>query len=266
MEKIRIQKIIADSGYCSRRRAEEYMEAGAVKVNGRPVSVGDKADPKNDLITVSGEKIKTGATLHYIKMYKPRGYVTTMSDKHDMKLITELLGGISERVYPVGRLDRTSEGIILLTNDGVFANEIMHPRGHIEKTYRVTIPQIVSEETIARMSAGIDIGDCVTLPCVINTIVSGSRNKPRTVLEFIIHEGKNRQIRRMCEAAGLSVSRLRRTSVGGVKLGMMKPGEYADLTREELTMLRGSFKNQGKQKPENRSRRNDHHSPQNKRR
>lgn len=239
MEKTRIQKIIADSGYCSRRRAEEFITTGAVRVNGRLVSIGDKADAKNDVITVNGEKIKSSVNLRYIKMYKPRGYVTAMSDERGYKLITELLKNVEERVYPIGRLDRNSEGLILLTNDGEFANGITHPSGGVQKKYRVTVPTVVSEETIATLSAGVDIGNgTVTSPCIINTLVSGGKENPRTVLEFIITEGKNRQIRRMCEAVGLSVSRLRRTAVGGVKLGMMKPGEYADLTKEELLSLR----------------------------
>lgn len=239
MEKTRIQKIIADSGFCSRRRAEEYITAGAVRVNGRTASIGDKADAKNDAITVNGEKIKTSVNLRYLKLYKPRGYVTAMSDERGYKIITELLKDVEERVYPIGRLDRNSEGIILLTNDGEFANGITHPSMGIQKKYRVTVPSVVSEETIAMLSAGVDIGDGImTAPCIINTLVSGSKENPRTVLEFIITEGKNRQIRRMCEAAGLSVSRLRRTAVGGVKLGMMKPGEYADLTNDEIVSLR----------------------------
>ncbi|MDR1754827.1 MAG: rRNA pseudouridine synthase [Eubacterium sp.] len=236
--KVRIQKIIAESGYCSRRKAEFFIESGAVKVNGRPVSLGDKANSKNDIITVNGEKI-TGQVLRYLKMYKPRGYITTMSDRHGKKLINDLMGDIKERVYPVGRLDKSSEGLILLTNDGNFANEIAHPRHETEKVYRITIPSPVSEEKIALMSAGIEIGQGeTTKPCVINELVIGNRDNPRTVLELTITEGKNRQIRRMCEAVGLTVSRLKRTSVGGVKLGMLRPGEYADLTKEELKILK----------------------------
>ena len=240
MEKIRIQKIIADSGYCSRRRAEQYIQNGEVKVNGRPVSVGDKADPKNDLITVNGEKIKAGGvTLRYIKLYKPRGYVTTMSDEQGRKTVTDLLSGIEERVYPIGRLDRNSEGLLLLTNDGAFANDIMHPKKHVPKTYRVTVCEKVTEDTVNKLMSGVEIEpNVMTRQCVVNILVE---EEERTVLEFIIKEGKNRQIRKMCDAVGLTVKRLRRTSVGGVKLGMLKPGEYADLTKEEMRMLRNSM-------------------------
>ena len=240
MEKIRIQKIIADSGYCSRRKAEQYIQNGEVKVNGRPCSIGDKADPRNDLITVNGEKIKAdGVTLRYIKLYKPRGYVTTMSDEQGRKTITDLLSGIEERVYPIGRLDRTSEGLLLLTNDGSFANDIMHPTRHVAKTYRVTVAEKVTEDQINKLMAGIEIEPKVmTRPCVVNILIE---EEERTVLEFIIKEGKNRQIRRMCEAVDLTVKRLRRTSIAGVKLGMLKPGEYADLTKEEMRILRSAI-------------------------
>ena len=240
MEKVRIQKIIADSGYCSRRRAEQYIQNGEVKVNGRPVSIGDKADPRNDLITVNGEKIKAeGITLRYIKLYKPRGYVTTMSDEQGRKTVTDLLGGIEERVYPIGRLDRNSEGLLLLTNDGAFANDIMHPTKHVAKTYRVTVAEKVSEDKINKLMSGVEIEpNVMTRPCIVNILVEEDE---RTVLEFTIKEGKNRQIRRMCEAVQLTVKRLRRTSVGGVKLGMLKPGEWAELTKEEMRILRSAI-------------------------
>lgn len=241
MNEIRIQKIIADSGYCSRRKAEVLIEQGAVKVNGHPCKLGDKADPKTDLISVEGEKLNTANApeLRYIKLYKPRGYVTSMEDEHGKKLVTELLTGIDQRVYPVGRLDKNSEGLLILTNDGAFANDIMHPKKHVPKTYRVTVPSLVNEEQLGKMMTGVDIGDgVVTQPCVINVLVEGAE---RSVMEFIIREGKNRQIRKMCEAVGLTVSRLRRTSVGGVKLGMLKPGEYADLTKEEMRVLRAAM-------------------------
>lgn len=237
----RIQKIISDSGYCSRRKAEELIGKKAVKVNGHTANIGDKADPDKDLITVCGERLNTkGIALRYIKLYKPRGYLTSMEDSHSDKLITDLLKDIPERVYPVGRLDKNSEGIILLTNDGAFANSITHPRKHIEKTYRVTVAAKVNEEQLARMAAGIEIGEgIVTQPCTVNVLTEAPA---RTVLEFIITEGKNRQIRKMCNAVGLEVSRLKRTSVGGVKLGMLKPGEYKELTAEEMRKLRAAIR------------------------
>lgn len=244
----RLQKILSDSGYCSRRKAEELISKGLVKVNGHTARLGDKADREKDLIAVCGEKLETeGVTLRYIKLYKPRGYLTSMEDAHSDKLITDLLKGVKERVYPVGRLDKNSEGIILLTNDGRFANDIMHPRKHVAKTYRVTVPSKVTDEQLALMSVGVEIEKgTVTQPCVINVLAAESE---RTVLEFIIKEGKNRQIRKMCDKVGLNVSRLKRIGVGGVKLGMLKPGEYKDLTAEEMRALRAAI---GKEEPQRR--------------
>ncbi|MGN1340683.1 MAG: pseudouridine synthase [Oscillospiraceae bacterium] len=237
MEKVRIQKIIADSGRCSRRKAEELISAGLVTVNGRPCTLGDKADPVNDLIRVEGEEISAErAEKRYIMLNKPRGYVTSMSDEKGRKIASELLEDVNERVYPVGRLDRNSEGLLLFTNDGQFANDIMHPSKHVPKTYRVTIDGMVNEDQLSRLMSGVELDDGVkTLPCTVEVL---SESPERTVLRFVIKEGRNRQIRRMCSAVGLEVGRLRRTAVGGVKLGMLKPGDYRDLTKEELRSLR----------------------------
>lgn len=239
MEKVRIQKIIADSGYCSRRKAEELISSGIVTVNGRGCSLGDKADPRNDLIRVGDDVISAQNTeKRYIMLYKPRGYVTTMADEKGRKIAADLLVGVKERVYPVGRLDRNSEGLLIFTNDGEFANDIMHPSRHVSKTYRVTIDGRVDEEQLSVLSSGVELDDgAVTLPCTVEVLIE---EPTRTVLRFVIKEGRNRQIRRMCEAVGLQVGRLRRTAVGGVKLGMLKPGEFRDLTKEELRALRAA--------------------------
>lgn len=239
MEKIRIQKLLSDAGFCSRRRAEAYISAGKVKVNGHPVKLGDKALP-TDIITVAGERvyIPRKKNKRYIMLYKPRGYVTTMSDELDRRCVTDLLEGIEERVYPVGRLDKDSEGLLLLTNDGNFANGIMHPSRHINKTYRVTVRPDVTEEQLIQLSQGMDLDGTVIQPA---TVVVKTKEPGRVVLLITIHEGKNRQIRRMCEAVGLEVARLRRISIGPVKLGMLKPGTYRDLTAEELRALRNAM-------------------------
>lgn len=239
MEKIRIQKIIADSGRCSRRKAEELIAAGLVTVNGRPCSFGDKADPMNDLIRVEGEEIAAErAEKRYIMLNKPRGYVTSMADEMGRKIASDLLTDVHERVYPVGRLDRNSEGLLIFTNDGEFANDIMHPSRHVSKTYRVTIDGMVNEGQLSQLMSGVELDDGVkTLPCTVEVL---SEAPDRTVLRFVIKEGRNRQIRRMCAAVGLEVGRLRRTAVGGVKLGMLKPGEYRDLTKDELRSLRAA--------------------------
>ena len=236
MEKIRIQKMIADSGYCSRRKAEELISRGKVKVNGHPVKLGDKCGFK-DLITIDGERIymPRKKNLLYIMMNKPRGYVTTVSDELDRRCVMDLLDGVEERVYPIGRLDRNSEGLLLFTNDGDFANSIMHPSRHVSKTYRVTVRPDVNDEQLVRLSEGVDIDGKMTLPA---SVVVKDKAPGRVVLLITIKEGRNRQIRRMCEAVGLEVARLRRISIGPVKLGMLKPGAWRELTAEELRALR----------------------------
>ena len=238
MEKIRLQKLIAQSGLCSRRKAEEYIQRGLVKVNGRVASIGDGAT-YNDVIMVDGSRIYLEKKREkiYLMLNKPSGYVTTMSDELDRKCVTELLSGVDERVYPVGRLDRNSEGLLLFTNDGKFANDIMHPSKHISKTYRVTVRPSVSEEQLVQLSDGVVIDGRKTLPANVSVI---TEEQGRVVLQIVIREGRNRQIRKMCEAVGLEVARLRRTAIGPLKLGMLKPGEYRELTSEELKALRNA--------------------------
>jgi 23S rRNA pseudouridine2605 synthase len=236
VEKTRIQKIIADSGFCSRRKAEELMSKGRVKVNGHPVKPGDKCGYR-DLITIDGERIymPRKKNLVYLMMNKPRGYVTTVSDELDRRCVMDLLEDVEERVYPVGRLDRNSEGLLLFTNDGEFANSIMHPSRHISKTYRVTVRPDVNDDQLVQLSEGVEIDGKKTLPA---TIVVKEKEPGRVVLLMTIKEGRNRQIRKMCEAVGLEVARLRRISIGPLKLGMLKPGTWRELTAEELRALR----------------------------
>lgn len=244
MEKIRIQKLLSDCGFCSRRKAETLITAGRVKLNGHPVKLGDKALP-TDLITVDGERVYVPKKkpLRYIMLNKPRGYVTTMQDEQGRRCITDLLEGIEDRVYPVGRLDRNSEGLLLLTNDGAFANGIMHPSREVTKTYRVTVRPPVSEDQLSQMSVGVTLDDGTkTAPA---NIVMKEQEAERVVLLVTIHEGKKREVRRMCDAVGLEVARLRRISIGPVKLGMLKPGTWRDLTAEELRALRNAIGKQG---------------------
>ena len=212
MEKIRIHKIMADSGFCSRRKAEELIAKGRVKINGHPVKVGDKGTYK-DLITVDGEKvyIPKKKNFVYLMLNKPRGYVTTMSDEKERRCVTQLLEGVEERVYPVGRLDRNSEGLLLFTNDGELANSIMHPSKHISKTYRVTVRPDITDEQLVQLSEGVELDGKKTMPATVNV---QTKEKGRVVMLITIREGRNRQIRRMCEAVGLEVARLRRISIG----------------------------------------------------
>lgn len=239
MEKIRIQKMIADSGYCSRRKAEAMISQGRVKVNGRPVKLGDKCGFK-DIVTVDGERLYTPRkkNLVYIMLNKPRGYVTTVSDELDRRCVMDLISDVEERVYPVGRLDRNSEGLLLFTNDGEFANSIMHPSRHISKTYRVTVRPDISDEQLVKLAEGVEIDGRKTLPA---NVVVKEKEQGRVVLLITIKEGRNRQIRKMCEAVGLEVARLRRINIGPLKLGMLKPGTWRELTAEELRALRNAI-------------------------
>lgn len=236
MEKIRIQKMIADSGVCSRRAAEQLISQGRVKLNGHPVKLGDKCGFK-DLITIDGERIflPRKREFVYIMLNKPRGYVTTVSDELDRRCVMDLLEDVEARVYPVGRLDRNSEGLLIFTNDGDFANSIMHPSRHVSKTYRVTVRPDISDEQLVKLSEGVEIDGRKTLPA---TVVVKEKEAGRVVLLITIKEGRNRQIRKMCEAVGLEVARLRRISIGPLKLGMLRPGKWRELTAEELRALR----------------------------
>jgi len=239
VEKIRIQKMIADSGVCSRRKAEQMISQGRVKINGHPVKLGDKCGYK-DLITIDGERVAIPKKKNfiYIMMNKPRGYVTTVSDELDRRCVMDLLDDIEERVYPVGRLDRNSEGLLLFTNDGEFANSIMHPSRHISKTYRVTVRPDINDDQLVALSEGVVIDGKKTLPA---SVVVKDKEVGRVVILITIKEGRNRQIRKMCEAVGLEVARLRRISIGPLKLGMLKPGSWRELTADELRALRNAI-------------------------
>ncbi len=239
MEKIRIQKILSDAGFCSRRKAEELIAAGRVKINGRACRLGDKADPSKELISVDGKNIayQRKKQFRYIMLNKPRGYVTTMKDEFERRCVTELIEDVGTRVYPIGRLDKNSEGLLLFTNDGAFANDVMHPSKHVAKTYRVTIRPDIDDETLVKLSEGVVIDGRRTMPC---TVLVLDKQPGRVVLQMTITEGRNRQIRKMCEAVGLEVARLKRTAVGPIRLGMLRPGEWRDLKPDELRAIRNA--------------------------
>lgn len=232
--KIRLQKHLSICGIASRRKAEELIAAGKVKVNGHIASIGDKVDPKRDKVTVRGKTVVAVREKVYIMLHKPRGFVTTMNDELDRKSVADLVKDVGVKVFPVGRLDRNSEGLLIMTNDGELANILTHPSSHVNKTYRVTVGGEVDDEMILKLSSGIELDGRKTLPC---DVFVTERKPDRTVLCFIIHEGRNRQIRRMCEAVGLDVLRLKRTEIAGVKLGMLPQGSWRDLNERELTRL-----------------------------
>lgn len=234
----RIQKVLAEQGVCSRRAAEQLIRDGRVQLNGRPVGLGDKMDTERDVVSVDGQRVfvPRKTEKYYYMLHKPRGYLTTTSDDRGRKTVMELMDDVPVRVFPVGRLDKDSEGLLILTNDGEFANLMMHPSHGVSKLYRVTVRPHASEEQIIQLTDGVVLDDGTkTRPAVIRVVTD---EPERTVLEMTIREGKNRQIRRMCEAVGLDVIRLRRTALGAVRLGMLQPGRYRELTQQEVKALR----------------------------
>ena len=232
--KIRLQKHLSECGIASRRKAEELIAAGKVRVNGRIASLGDKVDPKRDKVTVSGKTVIAQTQKVYIMLHKPRGFVTTMKDEMDRKCVSDLVADVGVKLFPVGRLDRNSEGLLIMTNDGEFANNLTHPSAHVNKTYRVTVKGAVGDEKLIKMQDGIVLDGKKTLP---GDVFVAERKPDRTVLIFIIHEGRNRQIRRMCEAVNLEVMRLKRTEIAGVKLGMLPQGKWRPLNEKEMRRL-----------------------------
>ena len=235
-EKIRLQKILADCSVASRRGSEAIIAAGRVTVNGVRAKVGDKADPEKDKILLDGEPIvRTKERNVYIMLHKPRGFITTMSDEMGRKCVSQLVEDVGVRVFPVGRLDRDSEGLLLFTNDGEFANMMMHPSMHVSKTYRVTVREHINEDQLTALASGIMVDGKKTLPADIKVLI---QDVDRTVMQIILREGRNRQIRKMCEEVGLTVIRLKRLSVGTVKLGMLQPGKWRELTKEEIASLK----------------------------
>ena len=241
----RIQKVLSQYGIMSRRKAEEAVASGRVTVNGRICQAGQPVNPKRDAVTLDGKKVNFEKTSKRVAVMlnKPRGVITTTSDEQGRKSVMDLLEELPVRLYPVGRLDRNSEGLLLLTNDGELANQLTHPSGHIGKTYRVTVRGPVVEEQLIKLSTGVKIeGDSLpTLPASVHVM---SAEPDRTALQLTIYEGRNRQVRRMCDAVGLDVARLRRIAIGPVKLGMLAPGKWRYLTPAEMLALRNAAKAQ----------------------
>lgn len=231
----RIQKIIASRGVTSRRKAEEMITAGRVTCNGRVCLLGESADPDIDIILLDGKPLPSGGEYTYIMLHKPRGFVTTLSDEKGRKNVAELVKDCGQRVYPVGRLDMDSEGLLLLTNDGDFANHLMHPKHLVDKTYLVTV-EGYSETGLEQLGQPIALdGYTIAKPSVK---LINADEKGRARLEVVIHEGRNRQVRRMCAAAGMQVIRLVRISEGDLQLGELPLGKWRKLTDREVQMLK----------------------------
>ena len=221
----------------SRRAAEEEIKKGNIKVNGARAELGQKIDDERDVVEYRGKIISADSHHIYIMLNKPAGYVTTMSDEHARKCVAELVSDVPERVYPIGRLDRESEGLLLFTNDGEFANRMMHPRYHKPKIYHVKIRGKVEPEKVTALSRPMKIDDYITKPANVSVV---TLKEDYTVLAIELFEGRNRQIRKMCEQVGLFIMTLRRISVGNVKLGDLRPGKWRYLTKSEVVSLKTS--------------------------
>ncbi len=233
--KERLQKILSGRGICSRRKAEVYISEGRVTVNGVTACLGDGADPDVDEILLDGKALPSRHGFVYIMLNKPRGFVTTLSDEKGRRNVTELVADCGVRVYPVGRLDMDSEGLLLFTNDGDFANTLMHPKHEVRKTYHVTVADYTSEKLEAlRKPVELD-GYLIRKPDVkfLKSLTDG-----QALLAVTIHEGRNRQVRRMCTMAGMDVKRLVRVAEGALELGSLNKGSWRYLTDLEVERLK----------------------------
>jgi pseudouridine synthase len=238
----RLQKILSTAGIASRRAAEEYITQGRVTVNGETVTeLGTKADPETDDIRVDGRRVKTPARRRYILLYKPKGYITTRSDPERRPTVLDLLttGGVRDYVYPVGRLDYDSEGLLLLTSDGELADKLTHPRHGVGREYHVRVRGVPDEKALARLRKGISLDGERTAPATVelHKVIDRERGAD-AILSMVIYEGRNRQVRRMCEAVGHPVSRLKRVRIGPITDDHIRPGEFRDLTDEEVAALK----------------------------
>lgn len=234
--KERLQKILASRGLGSRRKAEKMIEEGRVTCNGAICSVGDSADPQTDVILLDGKPIPSMEEHVYILLNKPRGYVTTLSDEKGRKTVAQLVADCGCRVYPVGRLDMDSEGLLLLTNDGDFANRLMHPSHEVKKTYWVTV-KYYTDEALELLKKPIELDGYRIKPPAVALLKKDARTGIAQ-LEIVIHEGRNRQVRRMCDTAGMKVTRLVRIREGALALGALSSGKWRYLTENEVAQLR----------------------------
>lgn len=236
--KERLQKILSAAGVCSRRTAEEYIAAGRVTVNGRPAALGDSADWERELIAVDGKALRRPDRHVYLMLNKPRGYITSLSDEKGRAVVTDLLRGIERRVFPVGRLDRNTEGLLLLTDDGDLTQKLTHPSHKVYKQYLLTIraPEgFFAEPPELQLARPIVLDGRPVVPAKCRLL---AQNGAEAHLSVSIREGRNRQIRRLCEACGYKVASLRRVAVGELKLGDLPVGQYRELTQREIRYLK----------------------------
>lgn len=235
----RLQKLISRAGICSRRAAEELLAAGRITVNGETAQLGGKADPETDVITIDGKPLTFSEPAVYLMLHKPRGYVTTLSDELGRSTAAQLVADCGARVFPVGRLDKDSEGLLLFTNDGALMQAMTHPKHQVDKVYEVTVTGTL-EGAARRLVAVTELEDGTpVVPAQVETV---RQKGGQALLRVTIHQGKNRQIRRMCAQVGLRVTRLRRVAEDGLTLGELKAGQWRYLTDAEVSALKGSEK------------------------
>lgn len=231
---MRLNKYIAQSGIASRRKADDLTLNGNVRINGQVVrELGTQVQP-DDTVEVNGVVIEPTEKKVYVLLNKPVGFVTTMKDEYDRPIVSDLITDINERLFPVGRLDYNTSGLLIMTNDGDMAYKLTHPKHEVTKTYRAKVNGYISDTALAKLRRGVDIGGFVTSRARVEVV---KQNERTTVIELEIHEGKNRQVRRMCKAVGYPVMELERIAIGDIKLGHMRPGHYRKLTREEVLKL-----------------------------
>lgn len=232
---MRLNKYIAVSGVASRRKADELTANGNVKINGLVQKELGYDVKEGDVVEVNGRIISGGSRPVYLMLNKPKGYITSVSDERDRPTVMELLTDVEERVFPMGRLDYNTSGLLLFTNDGDLAEKLMHPKNHVYKKYRARVAGVLSREKVARLEKGVDIGGFVTSPAKVDIIRQGERS---AIVEIQIAEGKNRQVRKMFAAVGNKVMDLERVSIGELYMGHLKEGHYRKLTREEINYLK----------------------------
>ena len=235
----RLQKLIAQAGLASRRKAEEWISSGRVLVNGTPAQLGERADLAIDEVVVNGKKLIAAEAKITLMLNKPRGYISTLNDPQGRALVTDLVDAVPQRLFPIGRLDYNTEGLLLLTNDGVLSQQLSHPRHHVPKTYLVKVRGQVTEERVQWLRSGIRLSDGVTQPAEIANVRCG---KATGWFEMTIREGRNRQVRRMCEAVDLQVVRLKRLRIGFLELGSLPTGAYRKLNPQEIARLKKALK------------------------
>ncbi|MBE6651598.1 MAG: rRNA pseudouridine synthase [Ruminococcaceae bacterium] len=232
---LRIQKYLSDCGVMSRRKAEEEIRDGKIFVNGKVAEIGQKINPTNDVVMYRGKIVERSEQKLYIMLNKPRGYVSTMSDDKDRRCVADLVKDVNSRVYPIGRLDYNSEGLLLFTNDGEIANRLIHPKSDIEKVYLVRVKGRATAEQLEMLNKSMVIEGYRIRPCNVSVEDDSSENQ---LLRFVLHEGRNRQIRRMCEQVGLFVTRLKRISVGKIFLSGLGSGKWRSLSKTEIDYLK----------------------------